>query len=139
MKKLVNLVGVLVIKDNKILLGLRNKHYEQRDEEVWALPGGKVRRGQTLEQFGILQVKIETNIDVEEIKVFSLQKSTNRFTDFVRIGMIAEKYSGEIKIMEPYKILRWEWFDINEIPENMFFPSKKILEKYKEGLFYKEV
>ena len=41
-------VGVMIIKDNKILLGLRNPDKEKASSELdgegtWTMPGGKVK------------------------------------------------------------------------------------------------
>ena len=38
--------------------------------------------------------------------------------------------------MEPETILEWGWFDINNLPTNMYKPSKKVIEKYFEGIIY---
>lgn len=135
--------GVMVIKDNKILLGLRNDDGKKADSELygegtWTMPGGKLEYGETFEQGGIREVKEETNIDVKDIEVFCVQNDLNEFAHFVTIGMIAKSFTGEEKVMEPDEIVEWKWFDINNVPTNFFFPSARCLEKYKEELFYKE-
>lgn len=38
--------------------------------------------------------------------------------------------------MEPETILEWKWFDINNLPENMYKPSKVVIEKYLNGIIY---
>ena len=40
------------------------------------------------------------------------------------------------KVMEPDEIIEWRWFDLDNLPEKVYFPSKKILENYKQGKFY---
>jgi mutator protein MutT len=135
--------GVMILKDNQILLGLRNDDAEKADSELhgegtWTMPGGKQEYGETFEQGGIREVKEETNIDVKNIEVFCVQNDMNEFAHFVTIGMIANEYSGDIKVMEPDEIVEWKWFDLDNLPTKIFFPSAKCIEKYKEGLFYKE-
>ena len=35
--------------------------------------------------------------------------------------------------MEPTKIDEWKWFSIEELPENIYSPSKKCIEYYLEN------
>ena len=34
--------------------------------------------------------------------------------------------------MEPDKQDEWKWFDLKELPKNLYTPSKKFIEKYIE-------
>lgn len=134
--------GVMVLRDNQILLGLRNEDPDKADtvfheEGTWTMPGGKLDYGEEFEQGGIREVKEETNLDVSKIEVFCVQNDINEYAHFVTIGMIANEYSGEVKTMEPDEITRWQWFDLDNLPNKVYFPSKKCIEKYKEELFYK--
>ena len=53
------------------------------------------------------------------------------FTDF-----IVNEYFGEVKAMEPETILEWKWFDLDNLPENLYMPSAKCIEKYKNKIIY---
>lgn len=133
--------GVIILDNNKILLGLRNEDAikassELRGEGTWTMPGGKLHYGESFEDGGIRETKEETDLDVEEIEVFCVQNDMNEYAHFVTIGMIAKKYSGEVKTMEPDEIIEWKWFDLDNIPSNIYFPSAKCIEKYKSGRFY---
>lgn len=136
-------VGVMIIRGNKLLLGLRNMNPDTADSELhgegtWTLSGGGVKYGESFEEAGIREVKEETNLDVDDLKVICLQTDKNEYAHFISAGMIANKVSGEIKVMEPGEIIKWEWFDLDNLPDNIFFPSKKTIDRYKDGLFYKE-
>lgn len=50
--------------------------------------------------------------------------------------MIAKKYEGEVKTMEPDEIVKWQWFDLDHLPSNLYFPSEKILKNYFAKKFY---
>jgi 8-oxo-dGTP pyrophosphatase MutT (NUDIX family) len=39
--------------------------------------------------------------------------------------------------MEPNEITEWRWFDLNDLPEKVFFPSAKILKNYLDNVYYK--
>jgi ADP-ribose pyrophosphatase YjhB (NUDIX family) len=133
----------MITRDNKLLLGHRNVNPKTADSELhgegtWTLPGGGIKYGESFEEAGIREAKEETNLDVDDLKVICVQSDKNEYAHFVSTGMIANKVSGEVKVMEPDEITKWEWFEIDNLPNNIFFPSKKTIERYKDGLFYKE-
>ena len=37
---------------------------------------------------------------------------------------------GELKVMEPTKEDEWRWFDLDNLPEKLYSPSRKFIEKY---------
>ena len=54
-------------------------------------------------------------------------------TTIYPIDYITNTFVGNIKIMEPTKIDEWKWFSIEELPENIYSPSKKCIEYYLEN------
>lgn len=46
------------------------------------------------------------------------------------------KEDSEIKTMECETILECQWFDLNDLPLNIYKPSKKCIEKYKSKVIY---
>ncbi len=136
-------VGVIILDNNKILLGLRSSDTTTADSELhgegtWTLPGGGMNYGETFESTAIREAKEETNLDIDDIKVICVQNDKNEYAHYVSIGMVAGKYSGNVETMEPKEIVTWKWFDLNDLPANIFFPSKKTIDSFKEGLFYKK-
>ena len=55
---------------------------------------------------------------------------------FVTIGLFSDVIEGEPKVMEPDEIVEWGWFDLDNLPEPMYFPSQKVLNNYFEKKFY---
>ena len=136
--------GVIVFNDkNQILLGLRNEDAEKADSELhgegtWTMPGGKLDYGETFEQGGIREVKEETDLNIDEIRVLSVQNDMNAHAHFVTIGLIADKWHGRVKTMEPDEITEWRWFDLDNLPKQLFPPSAACIKKYQAKLFYEE-
>ncbi len=135
--------GVMILKDNKILLGQRHFDKEKADslmngEGTWTMPGGKLDFGESFEQGGKREVKEETDIDIqlEDLKVISLNNDIVPMAHFVTIGLLCENFVGEAKVMEPDEITKWEWFDLNNLPTPLFKPSQKVIENYKRGEIY---
>ena len=70
-------VGVIILKDNKVLLALRNSDEKIADSDIrlegtWTLPSGKVKFGETFEDTGKRKVKQECNLDIQKIKVICI-------------------------------------------------------------------
>ena len=66
--------AVLAIKDGKYLLAERNK---ENYNGYWVIPGGGVNFGETIEEAGIREIKEETNLDVEIIKLIGYKEVIN--------------------------------------------------------------
>lgn len=55
---------------------------------------------------------------------------------YLDIGFVADWHSGEPQILEPEKLERWEWRDIDDIPAQVFAPMVGYIEAYKTGKNY---
>ncbi len=128
-------VGVMILKNNHILLGLRNSNKEKASSELngegtWTMPGGKVEFHETLEEAAKRELEEETSLKTQSLKVISITDDFTSEKHYVTIGFLTTDFLGEPKTMEKEEILKWEWFDIHDLPNNMYLPSKKIVEKY---------
>lgn len=69
-------VGIMVLKDKKVLLGLRSSDATKADsalhgEGTWTFPGGKIHLGESFEQAGIRELTEETSLIAKRFRVFS--------------------------------------------------------------------
>lgn len=133
--------GVMMMKDEKILLGKRHEDPKKADSELngmstWTMPGGKMEFGETFEEAAAREVLEETNIKLKKINVICINNERIDVAHFVTIGIFSDDFEGEAQIMEPDEIIEWRWFGLGELPSPMFFPSKKIIENYKQIKFY---
>ena len=134
-------VGVMILKDNKVLLGLRNPNKEKSSSELngqgtWTMPGGKVEYMEKLADAAKRELEEETSLIANDLKLICISDDMTDTAHYVTAGFLVNEYSGEIKTMEPETILEWKWFDINNLPSNMYKPSKKVIEKYSKGIIY---
>lgn len=134
-------VGVMILKDDKVLLGLRNPNKEKASSELngqgtWTMPGGKVEYMERLADAAKRELEEETSLIANDLKLICISDDMTDTAHYVTAGFLVNEYSGEIKTMEPETILEWKWFDINNLPSNMYKPSKKVIEKYLKGIIY---
>ena len=109
---------------------------EMHEEGTWTLPGGNIEYGETFYEAGIRETKEETNLDISNLEIICVQTDMNEFAHYISVGMIAKTFTGELKVMEPDEITCWDWFDVNNLPKNIFSASKKTIECFLKKKFY---
>ncbi len=133
--------GVMVIKDSKILLGKRHEDPEKassllKGAGTWTMPGGKLSFGETFEDGAKRETLEETGIKLNKVKLICVNNDMVEDAHFVTVGLLSEDFNGEPKVMEPDEITQWRWFDLNNLPSPLYFPSAKVLKNYKTQQFY---
>lgn len=108
----------IIIRDNKVLLGLRNYTADKWKEiSVWTSPGGRSEKGETLRQTLERECKEEIGITDLKIEKFIKQIPGAKEGDVVLVYRCTT--NQEPKLMEPEKFSEWKWFAKNEVPENI--------------------
>ncbi|MGI6017268.1 MAG: nucleotide triphosphate diphosphatase NUDT15 [Marvinbryantia sp.] len=129
-------IGVMVLKDNRILLGHRVKNGRDTggiyEPDSWCLPGGKQEYGETIFEGAVREVKEETNLDIAKLELFGAVDDIQPGKHFVTLWVLAREADGELKVTEPQKQDAWEWFALNALPQNLYSPSRKFLNAYLE-------
>ncbi len=127
-------IGVMILDGNKILLGHRSKNKKDTggiyEVDCWTVPGGKQEFNETIFEGAKREVKEETNLDIDELELFGAADDISTDRHYITMHVIAKKYRGELKVMEPDKEDEWEWFDLNNLPDKIYTPSKKFIDAY---------
>ena len=123
-------VGVLVEKDQKILIG---KRIGSHGENTWSFPGGHLEFGETEFDTAIREVKEETNLDITNLQKYHY---TNDFFEkerkhYITLFIKAEWEKGIPTVMEPEKCLEWRWESLDTLPRPLFLPIKNLLKQIK--------
>lgn len=130
-------VGVIVMRDGKILLGER---LSESGRGTYQIPGGHLEFGETFAEAAKKEVAEETGLtDVTFEKVVCVNNERTYGKHYVSIGFLAESRSGEPGNPEPTKSRNWKWYDVANLPEPLFAPTKGVLDAWQSGTFFNEV
>lgn len=131
--------GALIVNDkNQVLLLLRTNKSQGGGGNLWSRPGGTVDFGETVEQAIKREIKEELDIDIELFGPKSyyndIREEFREKKHWVACGCFARIIKGELKIMEPAKHEKVEWFDLDKLPENIIQYTKESIEDFRRYL-----
>jgi len=127
-------VGVLILKDEKVLIGLRKGSH---GEGEYCFPGGHLEYLESIEACARRETAEEAGIEIKNLRFLcltNLKKYAPKH--YIDIGVIAEWAEGEPKTLEPHKLENWEWRPINDLPEPLFGAMHNYFEAYATGKYY---
>ena len=122
-------VGVMVFKEGKVLF---KKRKNSHGDGEYSFLGGHLEYMESFEECAKREVLEEAGIKIKNIRLnylANIKKYDPKH--YVDIGVIADWESGEPQVLEPEKNEFWEWYDIDNFPEPLFYPCKLALESYK--------
>ena len=121
-------IAVIVLKDNRILLGKRKNSH---GNGTWALPGGHLEVNESIEGCAAREVLEETGIRIKNLRH---GPHTNDIFEkegkhYVTLFVVADHDSGTLVVKEPRKCEKWEWFEWPPDVQPLFLPLKNLLKQ----------
>jgi 8-oxo-dGTP pyrophosphatase MutT (NUDIX family) len=137
------IVNLILEREDKILMIYRE--HTKVYQNAYALPAGKVEKGESLKQNIIREAKEEIGItlhpDDVTLAVTLWAKYKNEAGDAIEdVGFFfkASRYEGEVINAEPHKHGHVKWVVLSDLPENTLPFTRVALEAYREGKEYVE-
>lgn len=124
----------------QILLQLRkNTGYADGQWDLAAT--GHLEKHESLSAACIREAKEELNIDIKNVQfaTFIHKYSPDLEESFVNAYFYCHEFKGTITINEPDKCEALEWFDLDQLPQNMIFDRQIALNNYLNHLSYQEI
>ncbi|MFT4309077.1 MAG: nucleotide triphosphate diphosphatase NUDT15 [Candidatus Woesearchaeota archaeon] len=121
-------VGVMIVNDNKVLLGKRKNSL---GDGTWAFPGGKLDYNESIEDCAVREVLEETGLSIKNIRQgpYTNDIFVKEGIHYITVFVIADYDSGKPSVMEPNKCEGWEWFLWDDMPLPLFLPLQNLLEQ----------
>lgn len=121
-------VDVIVVnsKNQVLLIERKNKPYG------WAIPGGFVDYGETVEHAAVRELLEETNIEIseEELNFLGVYSDPKRDPRGHTVSIVYYVYSDSIPLAAD-DAKRAKFFDLSELPEDIVFDHMNILSDMK--------
>lgn len=133
--KIHSAVGLIIIKDNQIFLAKRLKGL---GKDKWGTVGGHIEVGETPQQAIVREAKEEFDIEVGNLKFLCLGYELYGEKQYLDVIFTGDILSGEPKNMEPEKKDGLGWYDLNNLPGELFKPVELALHVLKTGERYFE-
>ncbi len=121
-------IGVCVIKDGKVLLGKRKSSHGEGD---WSFPGGHLEFRESWEECASRETFEETGIKIKNLRFGAVTNDIfeKENKHYITIFIVADHDSGEVKVMEPDKCEKWEWFEWGNLPQPIFLPTRNLIKQ----------
>ena len=126
----------IIIKNNTLLLGQRKNCY---GEGTWGLPGGHLEYGETIQACLYRELQEELGIQVLDSELISVVDDITELNHYLHMTFLIKNYAGSIQLMEPESCYAWQFFDLKNLPQQLFKPHIRIIDNYlQRNLYYKK-
>lgn len=131
-------MGVIILNNEGKILVL---HRSGTHAPYWSIPGGSLELGETFEAGATRELQEECNLTLIDPKVIAITNNLETYTQegvhFISVILVAQKFEGVPKLLEPDKHSELRWVDPGELPLPHFEASRLGVECYLESKFYK--
>lgn len=114
-------VSVIIKKDNKILLGKRKGSH---GDGTWAFPGGHLEFKEKVFDCAEREVAEEVGIKIKNLKygLYTEDYFEKEDKHYITIFVTSDYSSGKVENLEPDRCESLEWFDWNNLLDDLFLP-----------------
>jgi len=131
-------IGVMIQNEKgEVLLGLRKGSHGSGE---WSFPGGHLEMGETILQTAKRETKEETGLDINDFELISVADEMRYLKSdgkhYLNVGVIGKYISGDPVVMEKDKCEKWGWFDLNNLPDNLFEGTELVIGNFKNKRIY---
>jgi 8-oxo-dGTP diphosphatase len=119
-------IGVYIVENGKILLFLRKSKHANG---TWCPPGGHIEYGESFLQSAQRETKEEAGIEIKDIEILGVTSDVYEAENkhYITVHTKPTSFSGQPALMEPEKFSEMKWFDLSQLPENLFPANKNFL------------
>lgn len=119
-------VGVLVTKDDKVLLGKRKGAH---GSDSYAPPGGNLEFKETIEACARRELIEETGLTPLSVQLGPWTEDViDNQKHYITFFAIVNDFEGEPQLLEHEKCDGWEWYSWDDLPSPLFPSVQSLIE-----------
>ena len=127
-------VGVMVLKGDQVLLGIRKKNPGAGE---YAFAGGHLEHLESFEACAKREVMEETGLEIENVRFLRVKNMIEYAPrHYLHIALVADWKAGEPQLMEPEKSEGWGWYPLDTLPSPLFATVADDFEALRSGRVY---
>jgi 8-oxo-dGTP diphosphatase len=118
-------VGVLVLRNDEVLLGLRRGAH---GAGTWSPPGGHLEFGEHPVACARREAFEEAGIQLDDCEFLAVTNDVfeSEGRHYVTLFYRTTHYSGTPSVREPDKCETWQWWPWDALPPNLFLPLQNL-------------
>jgi len=121
-------IAVIVIKDNRVLLGKRKSSH---GAGTWAFPGGHLEFNESITACAVREVGEETGLRIKNLRCgpYTNDIFEAESRHYVTLFVLADYDSGTPQVKEPHKCEKWKWSKWPPKLQPRFLPIENLLKQ----------
>jgi 8-oxo-dGTP diphosphatase len=123
-------VGVMVRRGQKVLLGRRKGAH---GAGTFGWPGGGLAFGETLGDAVRREALEEAGLKVKGYRYVCVSNVIEYGRHYIDFEVEVTDFDGSPVLREPDRVEKWEWFDLDNLPEPLFRPCQIAIKRLKEA------
>lgn len=130
-------IGVIIKNDkNEVLVGKRKGDHAP----YYSIPGGHLELGETFEEAAIKEVAEESGLIITDLSVIGISNNLQTYQKegkhYISINLLAGRFEGLPRVLEPQKCESWQWVDPYNLPQPHFEASDKAIHCWLYNYYY---
>ena len=117
--------GPVIVENGKVLLDKHGK------DKFWKFPGGRIKKGESLEACAKNRVKEELGISVEIIKPLKPIIIWRKNETVIVIHYLARRKGKKGRIRPGKHVREWAWHNIKKLPKDVAENIRPVLREVK--------
>lgn len=121
-------VGVIVIRNGKVLLGQRKGSH---GEGTFGWPGGKLEYGESLHDAVKREALEEAGLQIRDCKLVCISNVLDYDRHYLDVEFLVTEFTGDPIVREPESTESWRWYRLDNLPDPLFRPCQLAIDSLK--------